>query len=225
MWAGMKVVARQILTKHSNATVPEVIPDVTYRGDDVTTTSAIRVTTRVRVTTRGFTRQRVTVKSTTPQTVHQTKTQIVSSGPTTRRFRSSTTDDVTQTMHHTKTQIVSSGPTTRRFQSSTTDDVTQGDRSPSSEALDSEGTTSTASSGQSNLTHSSQSTSGQSSSTQSNPRTNWTLKVRTGGDSEKTRDDASSSMVNGSCRTCRHVILNMLVGFCVCLKTALVWLS
>ncbi|KAI0223363.1 Carboxypeptidase A2 [Lamellibrachia satsuma] len=225
MWAGMKVVARQILTKHSNATVPAVIPDVTYRGDDVTTTSTIRVTTRVRVTTRGFTRQRVTVKSTTPQTVHQTKTQIVSSGPTTRRFQSSTTDDVTPTMHQTKTQIVSSGPTTRRFQSRPTDDVTQGDRSPSSEELDNEGMTSTASSSQGNLTHSSQATSGQSSSTQTSPRTNWTIKVRRGGDSEKTRDAPSSSMVNGSCRTCRYVILNMLVGFCVCLKTALVWLS
>ncbi len=224
MWAGMKVVARQILAKHSNESVPEVIPDVTYRGDDVTTaestTPRVRTTrySRVERTTKRVTTLETTVRVTTRRATTRgyITRRVTTPGYTTRRIRVESTTP--PTVPRTKTQLVSYGPTSplvaRGPESSTTSAVIRTDQTPSSEELVKTNTAS----GQGGWTQTL--TSGQSSITQSSSPVIRTQRVDGRDGNALARDFRPTPNINGSCRTC-HVMPSMLVGFCVCVGALL----
>ena len=198
-----------------------MIPDVTYRGDDVTTvestTAGVRTTrfSRVETTTNRVTTRETTVRVATRRATTRgyITRRVTTPGYTTRKIRVEST--TRPTIPRTKTQRVSHAPTSplvaRGPESSTTSDVIRTDQTPSSEEL-------VKTSGQGGWTQTL--TSGQSSVTQSSRPVIRTQRVDVPDGNALARDFRPTPNINGSCRTC-HVIPSMLVGFCVCLGAVL----
>ena len=236
MWAGVKVIAQRVLELHDNATVPNVIRDVTYQGDTVT-----RADTTQDTTTAGLSTERTTTSTTNADTTRVTTTtmipntdtilsgsthRVTTRGPNVNRettLRISAKSTTPQTGVQTTTEPVAFGSTT----SSRVDTFVSTTRYPrkSSKTMDNEVEVATTSS-QGVGTQSQQAVSSvQSSVTQPSPSITWTQRADELDNHTLTQDWANIGSGSAGYRTRCHTSLVVMVVFCVHLGRTLALLT
>ena len=230
MWAGVKVIAQRVLALYDNATVPNVIWDVTYQGDVVT-----RADTTQDTTTAGLSTERTTTSTTNADTTHVTTTTTI---PNTETILSGSTHRVTTrgpNLHRETTLRVSvkstmpqtgvqTKPVTHGLTPSRVDTFVSTTRYPkqSSKTMDNEVDVATTSS----QTQSQQAvSSGQSSVTQPSPSITWTQQADELDNHTLTQDWTNIGSGSAGYRTRCHASLVVMVGVCVHLGRTLALLT